>query len=78
MVIPSEEILEECYTIRGNGGFSACVAVQERLQNHGLCSYTRWDPEPPHWRFFFETYLSSEELGELLGDLKKRFNIRYK
>jgi len=69
------EELNECYTIRGKGGFAACIAVQEKLQEHGLCSWTRWDPEPPYWRFFFETSLEKSSLGQLLGDLAKRYQV---
>lgn len=69
------ENLGECYTIRGGGGFAACIAVQEKLQDHGLCSYTRWDPEPPYWRFFFETDLGKQVLARKLGDLAKRYHI---
>ena len=69
------EELGECYTVRGKGGFAACIAVQEKLQDHGLCSYTRWDPEPPYWRFFFETNLEKQIIARLLGDLARRYQI---
>ncbi|OQY18640.1 MAG: hypothetical protein B6I35_12735 [Anaerolineaceae bacterium 4572_32.2] len=71
------ENLQECYTIRGEGGFAACIAVQEKLQDHGLCSYTRWDPEPPYWRFFFETSLEKETIDKVLGSLAQRYQIFY-
>ncbi len=69
------EELGECYTIRGKGGFAACIAVQEKLQDHGLCSYTRWDPEPPYWRFFFETNLEKKAITGLLDDLARRYQV---
>jgi hypothetical protein len=69
------ERLEECYTVRGRGGFEACLVIQERLQNYGLCSYTRPDPEPPKWRFFFETNLKPENTKELLGTYMDRYQI---
>jgi hypothetical protein len=69
------EELGECYTIRGSGGFAACITVQEKLQDYGLCSYTRWDPEPPYWRFFFETNLEKRALAEVLGDLAQRYQV---
>lgn len=69
--------LQRCFSVRGGGGFAACIAVQERLQNHGLCSYTRWDPQPPDWRFFFETDLDEEEIIRLLGNLCQRYQIHF-
>jgi len=69
------ERLEECYTVRGKGGFEACLFVQEKLQNHGLCSYTRWDPVSPNWRFFFETNLKPEKALELLGKYVERYQV---
>lgn len=69
------EELGECYTIRGKGGFAALIVVQEKLQDHGLCSYTRWDPEPPYWRFFFETSLEKQAIARLLGDLARRYQV---
>ena len=70
--------LDECYVVRGSGGFEACIVVQERLQDHGLCSYTREDPEWPNWRFFYETSLKRWEALELLGQFAARYNIRCK
>ena len=69
------ENLDECYTIRGCGGFAACIVVQEKLQDHGLCSYTRWDPEPPYWRFFFETNLQKQAMTSVLGNLTQRYHV---
>lgn len=69
------EELDECYTIRGKGGFAACIVVQEKLQDYGLCSWTRWDPEPPYWRFFFETNLEKQAIVGLLGDLAQRYQV---
>ena len=70
--------LDECYTVRGTGGFEGCIAIQEKLQDHGLCSYTREDPEWPHWRFFFETDLNCGEALELLGQYVTRYRIQCK
>ena len=69
------EELDECYTVRGRGGFAALIAVQEKLQEHGLCSWTRWDPEPPDWRFFFETNLEKQMIARLLGVLAQRYQV---
>ena len=69
------ERLEDCYTVRGRGGFEACLVIQEKLQNYGLCSYTRPDPEPPKWRFFFETNLQPENTKKLLGKYVERYQI---
>ena len=70
--------LEECYTVRGTGGFEACIAIQEKLQDHGLCSYTREDPEWPQWRFFYETYLDRTEALSMLGKFVTRYHIQCK
>ena len=69
------EPLEKCYTVHGKGGFEACFAVQEKLADYGLCSYTRGDPTPPRWRFFFETNLTPEKTAELLGKFVDRYEI---
>jgi hypothetical protein len=69
------ENLDECYTVRGKGGFAALIAVQEKLQDHGLCSYTRWDPDPPYWRFFFETGLEKQVVVQVLGSLAQRYQV---
>jgi hypothetical protein len=71
------ERLGECYTVHGKGGFDACLAVQEKLANYGLCSYTRADPDPPKWRFFFETNLKPEKTSELLGKYVERYDIKF-
>lgn len=65
--------LNETYLIRGNGGIQA---VQGRLLQHGLCSFTTWDPSPPQWRFVFDTYLSKYELDQMLIDLARRYDVR--
>ena len=72
------EQLGECYTIRGAGGFEGCIAIQEKLQDHGLCSYTREDPEWPHWRFFFETNLRPEQTLALLGKYAARYRVQFR
>ncbi len=70
------ERLDECYVIHGTGGFEACLVIQEKLQRHGLCSYTRWDPDPPKWRFFFETNLKPTEALQVLGKYVVRYQVR--
>jgi hypothetical protein len=57
------------------------MVVQEKLQEHGLCSCFRWQLDPSganhdhsNWRFFFETYLGLDALQSLLG----RYITRYK
>jgi hypothetical protein len=61
------------YLIRGNGGIQA---VQGRLLQYGLCSFTKWDPGPPQWRFVYDTYLSKNELEQILIDLARRYDVR--
>ncbi|UCC62523.1 MAG: hypothetical protein JSV36_17435 [Anaerolineae bacterium] len=75
MNLAALEELDECYTVRGQGGFAACIAVQEKLQDHGLCSWTRWDPEPPYWRFFFDTNMERQAITKRLGDLAQRYQV---
>jgi hypothetical protein len=81
------EHLDECYYVFGTGGWESCLEVQDRLQEDGLCSYTRWDPDPqdgegPHasspdrWRFFFETNLKPSEALALLGHYATRYNVQ--
>jgi hypothetical protein len=83
------EQLDQCYTVLGTGGVESCIAIQERLQQHGLCSLLRWDPDPnyrangeeepqTHWRFFFETNLKRTEALSLLGTYAARYNIHLK
>ena len=72
------EALDECYAIYGSGGWEACNVIQDRLQNHGLCSCQRWEPDPPNWRFFFETNLKPSEALNLLGKYAQRYNISIK
>jgi len=81
------EHLNECYTVSGTGGLESCIVVQEKLQDFGLCSFTRWDPDPrpararsqephSHWRFFFETNLKRTDTLDLLGSFATRYNIQ--
>ena len=72
------EQLDECYTVRGNGGWEACLVVQDKLQNYGLCSFTRPDPDPPNWRFFFETNLKPERTIKILAQYVDRYQIAIK
>lgn len=72
------ETLQECYTVYGSGGWEACNVVQDKLQLHGLCSYSRWEPAPPNWRFFYETNLKPRETIALLGKYAVRYHIQVK
>ncbi len=68
--------MDKCYEVYGCGGWEACNVIQDRLQDHGLCSYQRWEPDPPNWRFFYETNLQPSEALTLLGQYAARYNIR--
>jgi hypothetical protein len=68
--------LGECYTVYGTGGWEACNVIQDKLQSQGLCSYFRWEPDPPNWRFFFETNLNRKQTLDLLGSFAGRYKIR--
>jgi hypothetical protein len=70
--------LDECYAIYGTGGWEVCNVIQDKLQTYGLCSYFRWEPDPPDWRFFFETHLKPKETLDLLGNYAARYNVRLK
>jgi hypothetical protein len=72
------EQLDQCYAVYGSGGWEGCNIVQDKLQNHGLCSYSRWEPAPPNWRFFFETNLEPSEAMHVLGSYAARYNIRFR
>jgi hypothetical protein len=72
------ERLDECYTVLGCGGWEACNVIQDRLQRFGLCSFSRWEPVPPKWRFFFETNLKANEAMDLLGKYAERYDVRVK
>jgi hypothetical protein len=65
--------LDQTYLIHGSGGIQA---VQARLAQHGLCSFTEWDPGPPQWRFTFYSYMSKSELEQVLVDFLKRYDVR--
>jgi hypothetical protein len=70
------ERLDECYAVYGCGGWEGCNVVQDQLQNVGLCMYSRWEPVPPDWRFYFETNLKPSEALSLLGGYAERYNVR--
>jgi len=83
------ESLNECYSVCGTGGWESCIVIQERLQDYGLCSYLRWDPDPHyrgtldeepqvHWRFFYETDLKRSEALSLLGAYATRYDIQFR
>jgi hypothetical protein len=76
------ERLDECYTVHGTGGWESCMVIQEQLQDHGLCSCLRWEPEPRrtgsdhiNWRFCFETNLTPKEALALLGRYADRYKV---
>jgi hypothetical protein len=80
-----EELLDECYTVSGTGGWESCMVIQERLQEHGLCSCFRWRLDPSgnnhdhrNWRFLFETHLPVEALHALLGRYVTRYNVQFR
>ena len=81
------EQLDECFTVHGTGGIESCIAIQEKLQQYGLCSLLRWDPDPSYrgiseeepqtrWRFFFETNLKRSEALDVLGSYTARYGIQ--
>jgi hypothetical protein len=70
------ERLDECYAVYGCGGWEACNVIQDELQQFGVCSYSRWEPLPPNWRFFFETNLKPLEALNVLGSYAKRYHVR--
>jgi hypothetical protein len=65
----------QCYNLRGEGDIAAATSIQARLREHGACSYFKWDPRPPRWRFFYETNLSHAEVDRVLGPLRIRFKV---
>jgi len=80
-----EELLDECYTISGTGGWESCMVIQEKLQEHGLCSCFRWQLDPSganhdhsNWRFLFETHLRLDALQAKLGRYITRYNVQFR
>ena len=81
----SEELLDECYTISGTGGWESCMVIQETLQDHGLCSCFRWKLDPSgnnhdhsNWRFLYETHLGREAVQDLLGSYVTRYKVQFR
>jgi hypothetical protein len=70
--------LNRTYTIFGSGAWGGCSAIQSKLMEYGVCSYTGWAPGPPNWRFLFDTYLTPVEIQAMLGDLWNRYEVRLK
>ena len=64
--------IDRTYILHGAGGIHI---VQARLAEHGICSFTTWEPALPSWRFRYVTYLSASEIQELLHDLWKRCEL---
>jgi hypothetical protein len=59
------------------------MMVQDTLEEHGLCSCFRWEPDPRrpkldrvNWRFFFETNLKLDTLQDLLGHFVHQYNVQ--
>jgi len=69
-----QKAVSQTYRVRGIGGYSACMAVQAVLQEHGLCGYTEWTT--PEWRFVYLTHLEARHVLQLLGDLSQRFKVQ--
>ena len=79
------EFLDQCYTITGTGGWESCMVVQDKLEEHGLCTCFRWEPDPRrpkrdrvNWRFFFETNLKLDTLRDLLDYYVRQYNVQLK
>jgi hypothetical protein len=77
------ELLDQCYTITGTGGWETCMVVQDKLEEHGLCSCFRWEPDPhrpkrdhANWRFLFETNLRLDKLTDLLDYYVHQYNVQ--
>ena len=68
-----QQTFNRAYLIHGEGGIQS---VQARLADHGLCSFTKWDPGPPRWRFTYETNLAKADLEAVLHDLLKRYDVK--
>ena len=68
--------LNRSFTIYGGSAWGGCSAVQAKLMQHGVCSYTGWAPSPPDWRFVYYTGLSLSEIRSILGDLLIRYDVR--
>ena len=64
--------IDRTYILHGVDGIHA---VQARLAEHGICSFTTWESGPPAWRFRYVTYLGASEIQELLRDLWKRYDL---
>jgi len=65
--------LNRSYVLHGSGGITT---VQARLTEYGRCQFTFWDPSPPNWRVRFVTYLTPDDLSQLLDRELKRYRIR--
>jgi len=77
------EFLDQCYTITGTGGWESCIMVQDKLEEHGLCSCFRWEPDPSrpkhdraNWRFLYETNLKRDRLRDLLDYYVHQYNVQ--
>ena len=59
------------------------MVVQDKLEEHGLCSCFRWEPDPSrprrdraNWRFLFETNLKVDKLQDLLDYYVRQYNVQ--
>jgi hypothetical protein len=59
------------------------MVVQDKLEEHGLCTCFRYEPDPrrpkrdrANWRFFFETNLKLEKLRDLLGGYVHQYKVQ--
>jgi hypothetical protein len=80
-----EELLDECYTVSGTGGWESSMVIQEKLQEHGLCSCFRWQLDPSghnhdhtNWCFLFETHLRRDAVQTLLNHYIARYNVQFR
>ena len=58
-------------------GYGNSINVQARLAQRGHVYHAEWDPGPPSWRFYYDTYLSHTELQQVLEDLIARFDVKF-
>jgi hypothetical protein len=61
------------------------MVIQEKLQEHGLCSCFRWQLDPSgnnhdhtNWRFLFETHLGPDAVQILLGRYIARYKVQFR
>lgn len=67
--------LSNSFIIRGAGRWGGCQDAQVRLSEYGVCRFVRWDPQPPHWKFLYDTRLTPEQIWAVLGHAGERWQI---